>query len=147
MYAAETETPRSSVNTEEVSDVLKILSPLPDASKNRLSVRKRRTQKSDILTSSPFKNELKENTKDSRKLAKTTKKKLRAYRIRKILHLNHVLVIRKQNASFMENHLMRNGSSAIHVKTGLMRRVWIKIQQIYTITVMFVLPKNDLVIK
>ena len=35
------ETPRSSVNTEEVSDVLKILSPLPDASKKRLSVRKR----------------------------------------------------------------------------------------------------------
>jgi len=53
--------------------VLKILSPLPDASKKRLSVRKRRTQKSEILTSSPFKNELKEKTKDSRKLPKTTK--------------------------------------------------------------------------
>jgi len=38
-----------------------------------LSVRKRRTQKSEILTSSPFKNELKEKTKDSRKLPKTTK--------------------------------------------------------------------------
>ena len=37
------ETPRSSVNTEEVSDVLKIFSPLPDTSKKRLSVRKRRT--------------------------------------------------------------------------------------------------------
>jgi len=68
------ETPRSSVNTEEVSNVLKILSPLPDASKKRLSVRKRRTLKSEILTSSPFKNELKEKTKDSRKLPKTTKK-------------------------------------------------------------------------
>ena len=54
------ETARSSVNTEEVSDVLKILSPLPEASKKRLSVRKRRTQKSEILMSSPFKNELKE---------------------------------------------------------------------------------------
>ena len=68
------ETPRSSVNTEEVRDVLKILSPLPDASKKRLSVRKKRTQESEILTSSPFKNELKEKTKDSRKLPKTTKK-------------------------------------------------------------------------
>jgi len=68
------ETPRSSVNTEEVSDVLKILSPLPDASKKRLSVRKRRTLKSEILTSSPFKNELKEKIKDSRQLPKTTKK-------------------------------------------------------------------------
>jgi len=36
-----------------------------------------------------------------------------AYRIRKILHLNRVLMIRKQNASFVENHLMRNGSSVI----------------------------------
>jgi len=68
------ETPRSSVNTEEVSGVLKILSALPDASKKRLSIRKRRTLKSEILTSSPFKNELKEKTKDSRKLPKTTKK-------------------------------------------------------------------------
>jgi len=50
----ERETPRFSVNTEEVSDVLKILSPLSDASKKRLSVRNR-TQKSGILTSSPFK--------------------------------------------------------------------------------------------
>ena len=41
----ERENPRSSVNTEEVSDVRKILSPLPEASKKRLSVRKRRTQK------------------------------------------------------------------------------------------------------
>ena len=53
------ETQRSSVNTEEVSDVLKILPPLPEASKKLLSVRKRRTQKSEIFTSSPFKNELK----------------------------------------------------------------------------------------
>jgi hypothetical protein len=53
--------------------VLKILSPLPDASKKRFSVRKRRTQKSEILMPSPFKNELKEKTKDSRKLPKTTK--------------------------------------------------------------------------
>jgi hypothetical protein len=43
------ESPRSSVNTEEVSDVLKILLRLPDASKKQLSVRKRRTQKSEIL--------------------------------------------------------------------------------------------------
>jgi len=119
------ETPRPSVNTKEVSDTLKILSPFPDASEKRMSVRKRRTQKSEILMSSLFKNELKEKTKDSRKLPKTTKKMLKAYRIRKILHLNHVLMIRKQTASFVENHLMRNGSSAIHVKTGLMRRVWI----------------------
>jgi hypothetical protein len=90
-------TSRSSVNTEEVSDVLKSLSPLPDASKKRLSVRKRRTLKSEILTSSPFKNELKQKIKNSRKLSKTTKKMLRASRIRKILHLNHVLMISKQN--------------------------------------------------
>ena len=38
---------------------------------------------------------------------------------------------------------MMNGSSEIHVKTGLMRLVWILIQQIYTITVMFVLPKTS----
>jgi len=69
------ETPRSLVNTEEVSDVLKILSPLPEAPKKRLSVRRRRTQKSETLTSSPFKNELKEKNKDSRKMPKTTKKK------------------------------------------------------------------------
>jgi len=62
------ETPRSSVNTEDVRDVLKILSPLPDASKKRPSVRKRRTQESETLTSSPFKNELKEKTKGSRTL-------------------------------------------------------------------------------
>jgi hypothetical protein len=67
-------TSRSSVNTEEVSNVLKTLSPLPDASKMRLSVRNRRTLKSEILTSSPFKNELKEKIKNSRKLSKTTKK-------------------------------------------------------------------------
>jgi hypothetical protein len=101
------------------------LSPLPDASKKRLSVRKRRTQRREILTSSPFKNELKEKTKDSRTLPKTTEKMLRDYRIRKNLHLKHVLMIRKQNASFVENHWMRIGSSAIHVKTGLMRHVWI----------------------
>jgi hypothetical protein len=71
------------------------------------------------------KNDLKEKTKDSRKLPKTTKKKLRTYQIRKIRHLNHVLMIRKQNASFVENHLMRNGSSAIQVKTGLRECVWI----------------------
>jgi len=53
--------------------VLKILLPLQYASKKRLSIRKRRTQKSEILMSSPFKNDLKENTKDSRKLPKTTK--------------------------------------------------------------------------
>ena len=67
------ETPRSSVNTEDVREVLKILSSLPDASKKRLSVRKRRIQKSEILTSTPFKNKLKEKTKDSRTLPKTTK--------------------------------------------------------------------------
>ena len=68
------ETPRYSVNNEEVGDVLKILSLLPDASKKRLSVRKRRTLKSGILTSSPFKNDLKEKTKESRKLPKITTK-------------------------------------------------------------------------
>jgi hypothetical protein len=36
MLQRERETPRSSVNTEEVSDMLKILSPLPDASKKRM---------------------------------------------------------------------------------------------------------------
>jgi len=46
---------------------------------------------------------------------------LRAYRIRKIPHVNHVLMIRKQNAPFVENHLIRSGYSAIHVKTGHMR--------------------------
>jgi hypothetical protein len=53
--------------------VLKILSLLAEVSKKRLSVRRRRTQKSETLTSSPFKNELKEKTKDSRKMPKTTK--------------------------------------------------------------------------
>jgi hypothetical protein len=67
-------TSRSSVNTEEVSIVLKTLSPLPDASKKRLSVRNRRTLKSEILTSSLFKNELKEKIKNFTKLPKTTKK-------------------------------------------------------------------------
>jgi len=118
------DTPRSSVNTEEVSDVLKILSPLPDASKKRLSVRKRRTLKSEILTSSPFKNELKEKTKDSRKLPKTTK--------------NVKSLSNKENPtpeprshdqeteciicgeSFDEEWIQCN-----NVKTGLMRRVWI----------------------
>jgi hypothetical protein len=71
--AFQRQTPRSSVNAEEVSDVLKILLPPPEASKKRLSVRKRRTQKSEILTSSPLKNELKKKTKDSRLLPKTTK--------------------------------------------------------------------------
>jgi hypothetical protein len=46
--------------------------PLPYASNKRLSVRKR-TQKSEIFTSSPFKNELKEKTTDFRKPPKTTK--------------------------------------------------------------------------
>ena len=88
------EIPRPSVNREEVSDGLKILSPLSDASKKRLSVRKRRAQKSWILTSSPFKNELKDKTKDSRNLPKTTKN-VKSLSNKKILHLNHVLMIRK----------------------------------------------------
>ena len=73
MLQRERETPRSSINTEEISGVLKILSLLAEVSKKRLSVRRRRTQKSETLTSSPFKNELKEKTKDSRKMPKTTK--------------------------------------------------------------------------
>ena len=46
--------------SKKFSCVRKTLSPLLDASKKRLSVRKRRTKKREILTSSPFKNELKE---------------------------------------------------------------------------------------
>ncbi|XP_052752615.1 uncharacterized protein LOC128201064 [Galleria mellonella] len=41
-----------------VNELLKQLSPLPDASKRRLAARSRKTQKSEILTSSPFKNAL-----------------------------------------------------------------------------------------
>jgi hypothetical protein len=61
------EVPSTSANVEQVNDVLKILSPLPDASKRRLTVRKRRTQKSQILTSSPYKNELVEKMPKKRK--------------------------------------------------------------------------------
>ena len=68
------EVPSTSANVEQVNDVLKILSPLPDASKRRLTVRKRRTQKSQILTSSPYKNELVEKmpkiTKNMKNLLK-----------------------------------------------------------------------------
>jgi len=87
-------------------------------------VRKRGTQKSEILTSSLFKNEFTENA-TFLESCQSPQKMLRAYRIRKILHLNHVLMIWKQNASFVENYLMRNGSTAIHVKTALMRHVCI----------------------
>ncbi|XP_071635524.1 uncharacterized protein [Temnothorax longispinosus] len=67
------EIPSTSANVEKVNDMLKILSPLPDASKKRLTVRKRRTQKSQILTSSPYKNELVAKTKDPKKMPKITK--------------------------------------------------------------------------
>jgi len=118
------ETPRSSVNTEEVSDVLKILSPLPDTAKKRLSVRKRRSKKSEILTSSPYKNELKEKTKDSRKPPKTIKNvKSLSNKENPTLELH----FHDQDTeciicgeSFDEGWIQRN-----NVKTGLMRSVWI----------------------
>ena len=104
--------------------MLKILSPLPEASKKRLSVRKRRTQKSEILTSSPFTNELKEKTKDSRKPPKTIKNvKSLSNKENPTLELH----FHDQDTeciicgeSFDEGWIQRN-----NVKTGLMRSVWI----------------------
>ena len=69
------------------------------------------------------------------------RKMLRAYRIRNVLHLNHVLMIRKQciicAELFDEEWIQCNTW-----KIGYVRCVWIQIQQIYSITVMFVLPKT-----
>ncbi|GBP12646.1 hypothetical protein EVAR_10297_1 [Eumeta japonica] len=48
--------PNTSVDVGNISDVLKVLSPLPDASKKRLTAR--RTQRSETLTSSPYKKQL-----------------------------------------------------------------------------------------
>ena len=57
--------------------LLKQLSPLPDASKKRLTTRSRKTQKSEILTSSPFKNALveKHTIATNKAKASETKKK------------------------------------------------------------------------
>ena len=40
------------------TDIIKLLSPLPDATQKRIASRSRKTQKSEILTSSPYKDEL-----------------------------------------------------------------------------------------
>lgn len=58
-----------SVDGGNINGVLKVLSPLPDASKKRLRAR-RRTQRSKILTSSPYKKELMEKAKDPKAVAK-----------------------------------------------------------------------------
>ncbi|KAF2882665.1 hypothetical protein ILUMI_23508 [Ignelater luminosus] len=63
----------TSVDVKKVNDALKILSPLPDASNKRLLARKRRTHKSEILTSSPYKNELIKKAQAPIHLAKVKK--------------------------------------------------------------------------
>ncbi|CAB3230990.1 unnamed protein product [Arctia plantaginis] len=62
--------PSARIDIGNINDVLKVLSPLPDASKKRLTARKRRTQKCEILTSSPYKKELMEKAKDTKAMVK-----------------------------------------------------------------------------
>ncbi|CAG9571814.1 unnamed protein product [Danaus chrysippus] len=65
--------PSASADVENIDDVLQVLSPLPDASKKRLIARKRKTQKSEILTSSPYKKGLMEKIKDPKAVEKVKK--------------------------------------------------------------------------
>ncbi|GBP27493.1 hypothetical protein EVAR_14314_1 [Eumeta japonica] len=62
--------PSPSVDVGNINDVLEVLSLLPDASKKRLTARRRRTQRSEILTSSPYRNQLMEKAKDPKPVAK-----------------------------------------------------------------------------
>lgn len=58
------------------TDLLKQLSPFPDASKKRLVTRARKTQKSEIITSSPYKKDIEERQKSrSNKKDKAKKQK------------------------------------------------------------------------
>lgn len=49
--------------SNDVSAVLQKISPLPDASKKRLTTRKRKAQRSEILTSTPYKSMMEEKSK------------------------------------------------------------------------------------
>lgn len=68
-----------SINPHKQTDVspnasyqlLKQLSPLPDASRKRLQFRRRKAQRSEILTSSPYKNTLVEKAIDTKKKTAT----------------------------------------------------------------------------
>lgn len=58
---------------KSISDLLKEISPIPNAAERRMVSRKRRAEKSEVLTSTPFKNELEEKNKNK---AKGVKKNL-----------------------------------------------------------------------
>lgn len=53
-----------------VSDILNEISPVPNAAERRMVSRKRRAEKSEVLTSTPFKNELEEKNKNKAKAVK-----------------------------------------------------------------------------
>ncbi|KAF2888768.1 hypothetical protein ILUMI_17406 [Ignelater luminosus] len=63
----------TSVDVKKVNDALKILSPLPDASNKRLTAKKRRNHKREILTSSSYKNKLIKKAQDPKHLTKVKK--------------------------------------------------------------------------
>lgn len=76
------------------ANLLKQLSPFPDAAKKRLATRARKTQKSEILTSSPFK-------KNLEKKQKTTKNKI--IKAKKTTNCKRILITDKNIQSFSKD--------------------------------------------
>lgn len=81
--------PSTNVDIDNINDVLGVLSPLPDASKKRLTARKRRVQKSEILTSSPYKKELQEKVKDPKAVVKVKRNKKMDVKVKKVASQPH----------------------------------------------------------
>ena len=69
------ENPRPVPSDSRCTSILQKISPLPDASKRRLEGRKRKAQRSEILTSTPFKQQL--QAKHDDKVAKETNRRLK----------------------------------------------------------------------
>ncbi|KMQ85085.1 jerky-like protein [Lasius niger] len=126
-----TSEPAPSIST---ADLLEQLSPLPDASKKRLIRRSRKTQKNEILTFSPCKND---------PVAKNKATKVKKLKTKKIFKLSPIkIVVKIQNVSYVEKLLKKTGSNAINAKIGLTKLALTLTHQIFITIVTFAKPKN-----
>ncbi|CAG4931283.1 unnamed protein product [Parnassius apollo] len=123
-HALPTNEPEPSTSS---TDILKQLSPFPDASKKRSLKRARKTQRSEIITSSPYKKDVEERQKSrdkkrKNKKVKALKKMLKQLKIFKVFPKK--IEKKRPNASYVEKHLKRTGFSARNAKTGPMKTVF-----------------------
>jgi hypothetical protein len=112
--------------------ILKELSPIPDASSRRRTDRKRKSQRSKILTSGPYKAAVAEKAqqkviagtrgrKCKRTLSMVQSKVSREKRT--TLVENQQLKLKRPYALFVQKHFMKTGYSAARVKAGHTKNV------------------------